>query len=441
MSTAVQEPSKATRRLALILAVAVLVGILLRIPGEPLLKGHEFDRASIVTAARMVAADPTAYPAEQGTAPGYALVLAALAKTSTAATNGLLCLATPTATCTQAPFLVLVNRAQMVLELVALALVALIAHVLSGSASVAILTAAIAYWGARYGDFVAVLGDYVAYHAASHAFVAAIVLAASRSNAVYWLAGGTMLAAMTAFEPISLVVAPVVLLLIGWPPANCEATSRQRMFAMLSFVCGCGGALAVLIEVGRHIGCPPDSWIGHVARQMAERAAFNAIDLPTWLTGIIRPVPFLGPLATLLAPEASLTKLGKDAPGTFVFIGATEIRALAMAAGRDGTAQLLWLLDKYLVRDLVGYAVSLPIVLWRGLWAGVRILSLAGLFHVPRLVQWSAVDGRVGLLVMAAAPALALLVANAALTSNLFVLNPLLPTLFAYAIAYVARGV
>jgi hypothetical protein len=117
-----------------------------------------------------------------------------------------------------------------------------------------------------------------------------------------------------------------------------------------------------------------------------------------------------------------------------------EIHARSAAAAPDGAGQFLWLLDTDIATDLAGWLASLPIVLWRGLWAGTGVLSLVGLYNVPRAVHWSVIDRRAGLLAVVAVPAVALFVLNGALTSNLIVLNPLLPTLYAYAIAVVERG-
>jgi hypothetical protein len=63
-------------------------------------------------------------------------------------------------------------------------MVAWIAFAVSGSMNVALVTVALAFWGGRYGDFVGVLRSFATYHAVSHAFVAATVLAARRASVV-----------------------------------------------------------------------------------------------------------------------------------------------------------------------------------------------------------------------------------------------------------------
>ncbi|MEQ1615622.1 MAG: hypothetical protein ABL904_22940, partial [Hyphomicrobiaceae bacterium] len=349
-------------------------------------------------------------------------------------------MAQPTAGCQQVPFVNLVVKAQSALEILALAMVAWIAFVLSGSTNVAMVTVALAYWGGRYGDFVGVLRNFVAYHAVSHAFIAATVLAASRASTTGWLVAGVMLACMTALEPVALLVVPFVVLLICVRVVDVGVSRGRRALGVVAFAGGCGLALAAMIEAGRSGGCSPDEWVGHVARQLAERVAFNAIDPRTWLTGLVQPVPFIGRIVGVVAQEPSLTNLGNYVPGTYLYFGLTEIHPQSMADGRDGIGQFLWLVDAYVGRDVVGYFASLPIVLWRGLWAGTGVLSLVGLYHVPRAVRWSAIERRVGMLAVAAVPAVAIFLLNGSLTSNLFVLNPLLPTLYAYAIAFVARG-
>jgi uncharacterized protein len=440
MSAVLRPPSAVSPRLALLLGLVIVLGVLLKIARAPQPKVDQIDVASIQLAARMVAAHPFELDQPSGVAPGYALLLAMLAKTSASATSGLLCMAQPSAGCRQEPFVNLVVKAQAVLEILALAMVAWIAFVVSGSTNLALVTVALAYWGGRYGDFVGVLRNFVAYHAVCHAFVAATVLAASRASTTGWLVTGVMLACMTALQPVSLLVVPVVALLIGMGAVDGGGSRGRRALGVVAFAAGGGLTLAALIEAGRSGGCAPDEWVGYVARQMAERAAFNAIDVRTWLTGVFQPIPFIGRLTGFVAPEPSMTNLGNYVPGTYLYFGLTEIQPRSTASGRDGIGQFRWLFDTYVAGDLAGYLASLPIVLWRGLWAGTGVLSLVGLYHVPRAVRWSVIDRRAGLLVVAAVPAVTIFVLNGALTSNLFVLNPLLPTFYAYAIAVVARG-
>ncbi|MEQ1614827.1 MAG: hypothetical protein ABL904_18930, partial [Hyphomicrobiaceae bacterium] len=116
MSAALRPSSAVSQRLALLLGLAISLGFLLKVAREPQPKVDQIDLASIQLAARMITANSSAPAQSQGVAPGYALLLAMLAKTSASATSGLLCMAQPTAGCQQVPFVNLVVKAQSALE-------------------------------------------------------------------------------------------------------------------------------------------------------------------------------------------------------------------------------------------------------------------------------------------------------------------------------------
>ena len=93
-----------------------------------------------------------------------------------------------------------------------------------------------------------------------------------------------------------------------------------------------------------------------------------------------------------------------------------------------------------MMRRLPSYLWSVPPIVGRGIWAGAGLIALFGLFHLPALVRYSRADGRLRDLGVVVWPIVALFIVNSLLTSNSFWLNPLLPFLYSYAIAYVAAG-
>jgi hypothetical protein len=264
------------------------------------------------------------------------------------------------------------------------------------------------------------------------------VWAALHPSFARWTASGVLLIAMAAFEPLSLAAAPVILALVG--NGISPAPAGRRLPPMLGLLAGLSGAAAALMLLCHQAGYPAQHWPGYVATQLTERVAFNAINLQTWLTGLLHPVPFLGRTTVLFAPELSLRQLGNYAPGSFIYDGVNRINPLMVAQSDDGSGQLAWLLKTYIADDIWGYAASLPILFLRGIWAGTAVVALAGLYQLPKLIRWSRIEGRLGPLAVVGLSAAAIFAANTAATSNLFVLNPLLPTLYCYAIGYIARG-
>jgi hypothetical protein len=436
-----------SRPLPLFCAILIAVVMLVRVVIQPVIVETNIDQPSVTLAAQMLTDSPR--PLDPSSrAPGYPLLLAALAQSSTSALEGLHCLATPTPGCNASQFLTTIVIVQTVMELAALGLVAYIALRLSGSTNVALLTVVIAYFGTRYGKFNVVARPYVCYHLLSHCFLAATIWAAHKPSALRWLASGASLVMMTAFEPQSVIAAPILLALlstVSWQPLVATATEQPtsasgRLYPMVAFTSGvCLASLAVA-SLCLRVRYPSGDWAAYLATNMAERVAFNDIDRPTWLAGMLLPVPFLGQFASVIAPEKSILQLSNYVPGAFVYDGITRIRIDSMADGRDGPGQLLWLIDTYIAGNPLGYALSTPTILNRGIWAGTNVVGLVGLFRLPQLLRWSRIEGRSGLLALAILPCLAIFLANTALTANLFVLNPLLPTLYCYAIAYIARS-
>lgn len=428
------------QRLLVLLILIIVCAVLYKPLKYRSIAPEHIDAASIQLGAALI--EPTHGTRQlYGRAPGYPGVLALIAATSDSARQGLRCLATPSSGCESGRFLQLVIWAHTVMELLALALVGWIAFLLSGSNNVAVLTVALSYWATQYGTFILVARPYVALHLVSHAFLAVTLWALRRRAPSLAFAGGGLLAVAAAFEPPVLVAAPVVVGLACFCPHIMPGQTKwSRALWATAFACGCAITVGSQMWVAQALGYPLEQGASQVANQLAQRVAFNAIDVPTWLTGLFQPLPIIGRAATWIASEADLRKLGYDVPGAFVFEGSTRLRNLAMAGGRDGPAQLHWLFDTFVIGQWLAFLISFPIVFWRGLWGGVTVLTMIGLLSLPQMLRWARAENRHGLVAMAVWPVLAILLANSVLTPNLFVWNPLLPSLYCFALAYIARS-
>ncbi|NJO34588.1 MAG: hypothetical protein HC869_17105 [Rhodospirillales bacterium] len=68
------------------------------------------------------------------------------------------------------------------------------------------------------------------------------------------------------------------------------------------------------------------------------------------------------------------------------------------------------------------------------------MIALFGAFYVRRMVAYARADQRLIDHLVVLVPIAALFIINTLLTSNVYWLNPLLPFVYSYAIAYVASG-
>jgi hypothetical protein len=101
---------------------------------------------------------------------------------------------------------------------------------------------------------------------------------------------------------------------------------------------------------------------------------------------------------------------------------------------------VIWLLREHVTAEIGAYLWSLPPIVSRGIWAGGGVVALFGLFHMRRAIAYARVDGRLGDLLVVVLPVVSLFVVNTLFTGNAYWLNPMLPFVYCYAIAYVASG-
>ena len=178
----------------------------------------------------------------------------------------------------------------------------------------------------------------------------------------------------------------------------------------------------------------------HMSWALAERAAFNRLEGTAWWAGLVLPIPMLGDLASLLFPTEVMARFGYYVPGTYVYDGANRIFPAALAQPVAPLMQTLWLAKTYIVQDPIGYLAASGPMLVRGLFGAAGLIGLVGILHVPTMRRWSKLDANhqaTAIMVLAAG---ALVVVNTLITANPVNLNPILPFVYAYAIAYVASG-
>jgi hypothetical protein len=178
----------------------------------------------------------------------------------------------------------------------------------------------------------------------------------------------------------------------------------------------------------------------HMSWALSERAAFNRLEGSAWWAGMLLPIPMLGDLASLLFPTEVMERFGYYVPGTYVYDGANRIFPEALAQPVTPLMQTLWLAKTYIVDQPLAYlSASLPMLV-RGLFGAAGLIGLVGILHIPTLRRWSKLEPSYQATALTLLAAGALVAVNTLITANPVNLNPILPFVYAYAIAYVASG-
>ena len=265
----------------------------------------------------------------------------------------------------------------------------------------------------------------------------ALVAHQKRSGALAFAAGAA-LGLSALFEPLTAFVIPVAALLCFLPSSGGREASRPALqaTAILTGVALSIGLLAIAISHSYDL----NGAVRHVGRHLAERAAFNGMDLGTWVAALIVPIPLVGDWLQALFADAA-QKVGGARAGSIASDGMVRLFEAGMAKGGSPPGAVLWLVREQMAGQLGAYLWSLPPMVSRGIWAGGGVVALFGLFHVYRAFAYARVEKRLADLLVIVLPIVALFIVNTLLTGNAHWLNPMLPFVYCYAIAYVASGI
>jgi hypothetical protein len=198
--------------------------------------------------------------------------------------------------------------------------------------------------------------------------------------------------------------------------------------------------LVSVILVAVHFGYDAKGVTRHLVWRLSERVAFNEINLQTLLAGLLVQTPGLAQPASLIFPDVVSGKYSAYVPGAFVNTGLREIFPQALQNERWASEPLEWLFFKFIADDYWRYGVSTLVTLNRGVWASAGLIGLIGLFHIPKMLQWSRIDGNYGEVRLVVIPAAITLAAHALLTANHGSLNPGLAFIYCFSLAFVVRG-
>lgn len=415
------------------IALAVIFGAVRNMGSEP----DNADRASILTARAMIGSGGQAAPASLRP-PGYPLVLTTLANLNSDVAAALGCASEPPRGCGARSSLYPLAMAQVLAAILTLVIIYLLAHELSGSSPVALITLILAYCCGRYGDTAGGFFGETWYAACALATLYLLATGAARHSPLRHFGAGIGVGATALFEPTFLVT----ILAAAVPIGAGSGPLGRRLRAIAFILSGCLLTLAALLSLALSLNYDLGGIGRHMVWQFSERVAFNQLDAVSWWAGLLLPVPFVSSLVSSVLPERIIASFGYYTAGTFVYDGTNRIFPAALGQPGAPIGGLLWIAKTYVLLEPWNYIASSVPLLMRGLLGATGVIGLVGLLHVPRMLKWSAAEAaptasaiRCVFLCTAA-----LLIANSVFTANPAGINPTLPFLFAFAIAYVAAG-
>ena len=362
-------------------------------------------------------------------APGYPMIVAAVARADPRVEAAVACRANKVPCAAEASFATLIAL-QYTMAIVALVVALLLAYRLSGASETAILTLLLTFLGSRLGAWAGSASALIWIVSGTYLYLSLGLEAYRRASVALALSAGIMAAAVALLYPLAAIV-PAVLAVTLFIALG-RTRPSLRLAAPVALLCG-----AATVALAFHLAAPSAYDQNAAGRllvlQLSERLGYQAMGFKDWLGSLVLPLPFLGGWLEFLFSEDTARRLAHG----YAALGREEIFPRAVAESASPLAQYAWLVRTYIEQALGSYLAVTPGILNRGVWGGADIVALVGIFHIRRLLAYSAADGRCGALAMVLAPIAALLVVNTLFSANPAWANAAMPFVWAYAIAYV----
>jgi hypothetical protein len=399
------------------------------------------DRASIIVARQLYASSEVPSQSDVGPqlrAPGYPLMLTAMARLDPGFGSGLSCASEVPDGCGDAfPFLPLVVL-QVLATLLSLVLVYRLALLMSGSQEVALIALVLTFICGRFGDMAGGLFSDSWYQLGAISSVYLMASATVRLNSARLAAAGAYIGLTSLIEPTFLVLAPVAAIATGVAARKQGARSSIGLAACV--LAGCAAGVIPFLILAQHLGYDLGAIARHMSWHLAERVAFNQLDALSWWAGLVKPIPLSDPVVGVLFPTEITSRFGYYVPGTYVYDGANRIFPDALAQPGSPHYQMFRLVETHVLLEWRAYVLSSVPIFMRGVFGAAGLIGLLGIMHLPTMLRWTKTSSRYRATVLVVLMTAALLIANTLLTANPANLNPTLAFAYAYSIAYVAAG-
>lgn len=367
--------------------------------------------------------------------PGYGLVLFAAAQLDPHVAAGISCVADKRPCGPSANFRS-VLMLQLFLAVLALPVLYLLAYRLSDSEETALMTLVLGFVAMHLDEYSRSVRPEIWVLVLTLPFLLLSVEAHRRDSRLFAFFAGVMGGGLGLFSTMSLVMVAAAAAALVFAPAGDRRSILSRGGNVLGFGAGVAVSGLIFVFAVTH-SYDGGASLREVMRQWSERAAFQSMDLTTWLASFVLPLPLIAEPAKLVFPAEAVHNLGYFVPGTYTMRGATEIYPKALAEGGSLSGSFIWLMRQTWLEHFPAYLAVTPSIINRGLWGGGDVVGVLGVFHVARMVRLHAATGRLGLLLIVLVPVAALFVANTLITANHHWSNPGLPFLYAYAFSSV----
>ena len=385
---------------------------------------------------------PSGGPIKVDRPPGYALFLTGAALVLPGLPKAYACWAANPDACSVGSITSIV-AGQLALAIGGLLLVFRLARNLSGgNLPIALIATALAYLASRLGQQAGLVRGMGLYAVLSLAGLVLLTEWYGRRSLWIAAAAGATSGLAALIEPLALAMVAAGAIVMSMQAPRDGSSPLQANASAIAMAAGAASAMTALLAIASSLSLAPSSVLGASAVQFAERLAFVGIPASTSLAQIVTSVPYLGDALAAMLPETEARLIAAGGPlGSLVAKGGLELLPDARLRSGSDTVGAIRLLAAERILAMPGaYLASIPVVLARGLFAGGGLIALIGVFHVPAMLRFARADDRLGLHLLVLVPIVALLLANTLFTANAFWLNPLLPVLYAYAIATVASG-
>lgn len=374
--------------------------------------------------------------------PGYPLLLYALATVDPALSEAFECHA-DAATCPRRAFHKLFV-VQALAAVTTFALAGALAYVLSGSGVVAALSVGLFFLATRTGDYAGLVRPHVLYQLLLVA--SALLAAVASSRAAIWagalsgLGSGLTAAFAASLEPYAIAVAPGAAIALLLAERGSGLPRSKRSIVALAILLGAAGGSIWIWALALDLGYDLDNAVTHAGHNLAQRLTVNNLDVVSWLVSLVVPTPVIGPaIEHGLLPASMAQRLGLHTPQSVIYTAHMEFERL-VGHDRSPLGAFAILCYQGIVEQPFRYVAGLLPTFLRGFWSAGDIVAVLGALHLSRLFPYTRVEGRQLALSVVVWSSAALLLTNALLNFDFAIYNPLLPFIFAYAIAYVSAG-
>ena len=370
-------------------------------------------------------------------APGFAIVTAMAARLDDRLRDALTC-RTAKKNCSGASLTTLYIM-QGTAAVLGLVLVFATALRLSGRWEVAVLTFLLALASLRLGEFSAYPNSYIW----GPSFLAAFIYSGSeamiRGSALLGIIAGACLAIAATFTPLIVFAIPIAAMIFAVAIYMHTRSYMQGIAVGSSLILGTaavGACLLALDPQGEMIGAA----IRAFTRDLSHRIAFNAMDWPTALAGLVLPTPLVGGLIDLVTPAAISNKYAGYSVGAFNYEAVVQIYPAIQRQPGPAFDQLQRLIQSGIAGALPAYLFATPVVLAKVLWINANLIVLLSLINMPRAWRFASEDKRLFVIVPVFATLVTVMLLCVMLSSGHTHTEDAMAPLHAFVVAYaVAR--